>query len=130
MCKMNVVMTLKTGVSYILDCDLATFERDTSNRVLVPYKASMLINSKLRIHMIDWIFTCTGCKLNRNTYPHKYPFAVSLVESIPQFADKNSKEFYLTVKGQRAAVLQKFKPNNSLAKRGNESGDSHMQIPF
>ena len=56
MCKMNVVMTLKTGVSYILDCDLATFERDTSNRVLVPYKASMLINSKLRIHMIDWIF--------------------------------------------------------------------------
>ena len=82
------------------------------------------------VHVLYWIKSCTGGRLDLHKYHRKYPNAVALVENNPQTADSNSKDFYYTAEEQGAALQQHFEPNIVLAKRGSESGDTGMRKRF
>ena len=52
------------------------------------------------MHLLYWIKSCIGGRLNLHKYSRKYPEAMTLVVNNPNLADKNCKDFFYTVESK------------------------------
>ena len=98
----------------------------------INYEKREFTSFKRLIHLLYWINSCTGGRLNLHSYSRKYPEAMTLVENNYHSADKSSKDFsgYYTVEEQSAALRMYFDRNILLAKRGLETENSGMRKKF